>query len=477
MQVASSENTNGIPFPELTKAKAVMCKVIPMFNVMHNHHLTIEDGMSLMDLAWRMSTNDMPESRPKAPPVFNAEPGQTIIQAIRQHFDERPFILNYEGAQLEITRVMTMTEAMQAGMSLVIDNKLSVKAKAAPKKPRKKAVKEPEAPAPVVEAQPEPQPQPKLTITRKTKQPAPAPVVEPDLDDEEEEDCKQPELATVEQGEGERLCAAVQRAWDKRPCRLLAGNHIIHITASMLLVDAQCEAAEIVGVDGNHDEPTIQPTFETLLDEEPKPQKQISASGLLFDNMDMPYQVARFDHPIPVDDSRWRVSHDRNSGADFVRTERAVWLDDYPYRISCVPFEDMMNTQTMFYVHCKERPTQQMFDVYHRLFREHTHKVHVRMTNDTQDGSTIITHEYCSWRPREGHNGMGNAGSIVSTVAEALGLNARWQPNAKYRIKYYDDNLQQVNHRYYLVKPNEQAVRLLDHRKMKAMMQTRPAGI
>lgn len=474
MQISSSESTNGIPFPELSKAKAVMGKVIPMFNVMHNHHLTVEDGMSLLDLAWRMTSNDMPEPRQKGPAVIVAEPGQTVIQAIRQHYEQRPFILKFEGVDIEITRTMTMTEAMSKGMNAIISGNLPVKAKAQPKKTtRKKAVKE-ETPAPAVEVKPEPQPAPKTILKIRPT----APVIEPD-EDEDEDDIQQPQLATVEQADNERLSVAVHRAWEKRPCRLLAGNHIIHITANMLLTDAQCEAAEIVGVDGNHvEEPEPKPTFEALLNEEPQPQKTISASGLLYDNINTPFQIARFEHPIPVDDSRWNVSHDRNSGADFVRTERAVWLDDYPYRISCVPFEDMMNTQTMFYVHCKERPTQEMFDVYHRLFREHTHKVHVRMTNHTQDGSHIITHEYCSWRPREGvNNGNGSAGSVISTVAEALGLNARWQPNAKYRIKYYDDNLQQVNHRYYLVKPSEQAVRLLDHRKMKAMMQTRPAGI
>lgn len=476
MQIASGDSTNGIPFPELTKAKAVMSKVIPMFNVMHNHHLTVEDGMSLIDLAWRMTTNDMPAPRPKTPPVYSAEPGQTVIQAIRQHFAERPFVLRYEGVDIVISATMSMTEAMSAGMTAVIDGNLPVKAKPI-KKTRKKTVtvNEAPAPAPVVEAKPE-----TLTLSRTVVKAPPAPVIDEPEEDEDDEP-QQPQLATVEQGEHERLSVAVHRAWEKRPCRLLAGNHIIHITENMLLTDAQCEAAEIVGVDGNHvDEaaPAPAPKFEALLDEEPQPQKTISASGLLYDNMDLPYQIARFEHPLPVDDSKWGVSNDRMSGAPFVRTQRAVWIDDYPYRISCVPFEDMMNTQTMFYVHCKERPTQEMFDVYHRLFREHTHKVHVRMTNHTQDGSHIITHEYCSWRPREGvNNGNGSAGSLVSTVAEALGLNARWQPNAKYRIKYYDDNLQQVNHRYYLVKPNEQAVRLLDHRKMKAMMQTRPAGI
>lgn len=450
MQVASD-----IPFPELVKNKAVMCKVIPMFNMMHNQHLTEDEGISLIDLAYRICTNDFPTPKKTEPSVIYAKTGQTVVQAIREHFDSRPFKLIFNGCTIEITAGMNSTKALMVGMEAA----MGLPAKQEPLKSSKVEKVETKEPTPVATPSIDPAP------AAETGKPPLPPVIADDDDDED----PQPQLKTYEVNPGEPVSRAVARVWELRPARLFVGGHSVIITAEMSVVDAQIEVADVTGIDGNTaDVTTDGQQLRGAADEAPAPV-------ILRGAEERPYAVAQFEYPIPVDDSEYNISHDRNSGAEFIRTERAVWLDGYPYRISCVPFDDMMNTQLMFYVHCKERPSQAMFDLYHRLFREHTHKVHVRRTHFTQDGSDIITNEYCSWRPREASTT--STPHIVSTVMDALGLNARWEPGARYRIRYWDTNVNAINHRYYSQRPSDDALTVLRHPKMKPVIQTRPSGV
>lgn len=455
----------GIPFPSLFNDRKLISKVVPIFNHMHDTALTEKEALSFLDLVWRYANEDKAPETPQAMKVITANAGCTIIQEIRRLYDQRPFILDFDGIEVEITAKMTIVEAMRAGMdatlkTVVVDTEDEVQEEPQavipapvieePVKHRKKIINTKPVPKPAVKPAPAPEPKPK-------------PVAKP-ADDTDEDDDDQSQfvgLQTYGVNPGEPLCRAVARVWPHRPALLVYEDKSIPITAEMSLIDAQIEAADVTGIDGN---------------QVPESTSTISASGYVMAE-ERPYVVAQFKYPIPVDDSEWNVSHDRNSGADFVRTERAVWLDDYPYRISCVPFEEYMNTQTMFYVHCKERPSARMFDVYHELFRKHTHKVHIRQYDPATNNSRILTHEYCSWRPKEGiENGQG-AGHVVTSVMEALGLNARWEAGARYRIRYWDTNVNAINHRYYQCKPNDDALAVLRHPKLKPVIQTRPAGI
>lgn len=446
-----------------------MTKAISMFNVMHDQDLTLDEGYSFCDLVKRMAVNPAMPERPKSggTAVLTANPDETVVQAIRRLYRQRPFILRYNGEEISITKDLTEPQAMLKGMNAMMDANKSAVKQTKPKTIRTKKSQpvveaQPQPPAPEPEQQvlqPEPQPEPAkqiLTLKRKIK-----PVVQPDPEPEEDELEDLPDdIKTIEQNPHEPLTKAVARAWPQRPVKLVAGNSIILITEDMSVVDAQLKASEAAGVDYSED------------GEEDEGQAHISSSGIYFHASEAPYQVAVFEHPIPVDDSRYNISLDRNSGAEYIRTERAVWMDGYPYRISCVPFDDYMNTETMFYVHCKERPSQDMFDIYHALFRKRTHKVHVRVSNDSHDGSAIITQQYCGWRPNPE-----KTPNQVSSVMEALGLNARWEPGSHYRIRYWDTNFNCYNHRYYLKRPDDASVRLLNHTKAKAMVQTRPAGV
>lgn len=444
-----------------------------MFNVMHDQDLTIDEGYSFCDLVKRMAKNPVMPERPKptGTPVLTAKQNETVVQAIRRHYAQRPFILRYDGEEISIGADLTEPQAMLKGMNAMIDAKKSGIKQSKPKMARNKkptpvveAQPQPPAPEPEQETaaiQPEPAPEPAkkiLTLKRKVK-----PVVIPDPEPEEEFDDEQDEIKTIEQNPREPLTKAVARAWPQRPVKLVAGNSIILITEDMGLIDAQLKASEAAGVDYSEDGD----------DADYSGQASISASGTLYRSNDLPFRVAVFEHPLPVDDSMFHISNDRCSNAPFVRTNRAVWLDDYPYRISCVPFEEHMNTQSIFYVHCKERPSQDMFDIYHALFRKRTHKVHVRVASETaHDGSDIITQQFCSWRPNPERTP-----EPFSSVMEALGLNAKWEPGAHYRIRYWDTNFNCYNHRYYLKRPDEASVRLLNHTKAKAMVQTRPVGV
>lgn len=469
MPIAKKTAGADIPFPALFTDDKLIKKVVPIFNIMHDTALSEKEAHSFLDLLWRYANEQAKgnEGAKKEPTIIVADAGKTVIQEIRRYYHQRPFILDFDGVDIEITADMSEVDAMRKGMDIhlsqtliekSIDDELPEEIAPLPQpvekpvKTRKKVIKKAAEP----ETQPEPAPRPVLKLTPKEK-PAPAPEVE----DEEDED--QPQylgLQTYGVNPGEPLSRAVARVWAHRPALLAYQDKIIPILAEMSVVDAQIEAADVVGVDGNQ-----------IAEEQPK----ISSSGFLHEQPAHPYDVAKFEHPIPVDDSEWNVSYDRNSGAEYVYTQRSVWLDEYPYRISCIPFDEYMNTKTMFYVHCKERPSQAMFDCYHELFRNHTHKVHVRQSNNHGDGSKILTHEYCSWRPKD--NGAEQAGNVISTVMEALGMNARWEPGSRYRIRYYDTNVNCVNHRYYAQKPPEAALSILKHPKLKPVIQSRPAGI
>ncbi|HHA3594094.1 TPA: hypothetical protein ACODIZ_003621 [Salmonella enterica subsp. enterica serovar Newport] len=454
----------GIPFPSLFNDHKLISKVVPIFNHMHDTALTEKEAFSLLDLIWRYANEDSAPQAAQSLKVIVANAGSTIVQEIRRCYDQRPFILDFDGIEVEITAKMTIVEAMRAGMDATLKTVVV-----------ETEEEQPEPPTPVIEPAPvaveEPVVHRKKIIKTKPDKPAvkatpvkPAKKVTPKIEEETEDDEDQTQfigLQTYGVNPGEPLCRAVARVWPHRPALLVYEDKTIPITVEMSLIDAQIEAADVTGIDGNH---------------VPESTSTISSSGYVMPE-ERPYVVAQFQYPIPVDDSEWNISHDRNSGADFVRTERAVWLDDYPYRISCVPFEEYMNTQTMFYVHCKERPTARMFDVYHELFRKHTHKVHIRQYDPATNNSRILTHEYCSWRPKEGiENGQG-AGHVVSSVMEALGLNARWEQGARYRIRYWDTNVNAINHRYYQCKPNDDALKVLRHPKLKPVIQSRPAGI
>ncbi|EPT1451896.1 hypothetical protein ACVOZ6_003484 [Escherichia coli] len=472
MPVAKKVAGNDIPFPPLFTDDKLIKKVVPIFNIMHDTALSEKEAHSFLDLLWRYANEQAKgeEVEKKEPLIIVADAGKTVIQEIRRYYHQRPFILDFDGMDIEITAEMSEVDAMRKGMDAYLSQSLIEKSiddeplegiaplpqpEPKPVRQRKKVIKK--APAPEVKPAPEAPAKPRSTLT--LNKPV---VAEPEPQPEEDEDEDQTRfigLQTYGVNPGEPLSRAVARVWLHRPALLAYQDKIIPITAEMSVVDAQIEAADVVGVDGN---------------QMPEEQPKISSSGFLREAQPAPFDIAKFDHPIPVDDSEWNVSYDRHSGADYVYTQRSVWLDGYPYRISCIPFDEYMNTKTMFYVHCKERPPQAMFHCYHELFRNHTHKVHVRQCNPSGDGSRILTHEYCSWRPKES---VEQAGNVISTVMEALGMNARWEPGSRYRIRYYDANVNCVNHRYYAQKPPEAALAVLKHPKLKPVIQTRPAGI
>ena len=461
---------NDLPFPSVFQDDSLVRKVVPIFNIMHDTALSVKEAHSFLDLLWRYATEHESEAKPKAKDelkIIVADAEKTVIQEIRRYYDKRPFILDFDGARIEITEDMSLIDAMRKGMDATLE-KIVVKpdeeeiaAEVAPElapgivRHRKRVIKNTPAATGSVTA-----PALKVTAGKAKPTPPPAPAISVEAITEDDDDqTRFIGLHTYGVNPGEPLSRAVARVYPHRPALLAYQDKIIPITVEMSLVDAQIEAADVVGVDGNQ------------LDEKP----QISSSGFKLAFNEHTYDIAKFDFPLPVDDSGWDISYDRNSGADFVYTQRSVWIDGYPFRISCIPFDEYMNTQPMFYLHCKERPSQEMFDVYHELFRKHTHKVHVRQTNGTGEGSRILTHEYCTWRPKE--YGVEQSGNVVSTVMEALGLNARWEAGARYRIRYWDNNVNCVNHRYYSAKPNEEALAILKHPKLKPVIQSRPAGI
>ncbi|EDY2030002.1 hypothetical protein GTB64_004444 [Salmonella enterica] len=462
MPAAKKTGSTELPIPAPFSNKRLLKKVVPIFNVMHDTALTEKEAFSLIELVWRYANEKAPAAPKQEIPVITADAEETVIQQIRKYYERRPFILDFDGIMIEVKKDMSIVDAMRLGFNATLSQVEIVPDEPAEPKPTPTPVD------PIQEAAPVVRRKTTLTLKKSKKEKEILPVPEPaaikeEVPDEEEDQTQFVGLQTYGVNPGEPLSHAVARIWPLRPALLAYNDKTIPITLDMTLIDAQCEAADVMGVDGNHE------------DEVDESKPKISASGRLYGGH-RPYEVAVFNHPIPVDDSQWDISLDRNSGAPFIRTERAVWLDGYPYRISCVPFDEMMNTETMFYVHCKERPSQEMFDCYHRLFLCHTHKVHVRRAIG-QDDSKIMTQEYCTWRPKEGmENGVG-AGHVVSTVMEALGMNSRWEPGARYRIRYWDTNINCVNHRYYATKPKEEALNVLRHPKLKPVIQTRPVGI
>ncbi|EFO7976649.1 hypothetical protein HO291_003505 [Salmonella enterica] len=468
MRTAKKVPSSEIPFPEIFSDKKLITKVVPIFNVMHDTALTEKEAVSFLDLLWRYANEQLSPDSEKGVKVIVADAGTTVVQEIRKYYDQRPFTLDFDGIQVEITAKMSITDALRAGMNATLSQVITEVEE--PETPKVPEVAQLAPVTPTEPAEPEVKHRKKVLTLKKPKktaaakpEPKPEPVPEPKAEPEEPEDDQSQYvgLQTYGVNPGEPLSRAVARVWPHRPALLAYNGKTIPITVEMSLVDAQIEAADMAGIDGNAQPEAPQPT--------------ISQSGRLYAAATKPYDIAHFDYPIPVDDSDWNISDDRTSDADFVRTNRAVWLEGYPYRISCIPFDECMNTELMFYVHCKIRPEQEMFDVYHRLFLSHTHKVHVRKVNPDGEGSRIMTHEYCSWRPK---NGDGNqSGSVVSTVMEALGLNCRWEQGARYRIRYWDTNVNTINHRYYASRPTDEALTVLRHPKLKPVIQTRPAGI
>lgn len=463
MAVATSRRVKKAETPQAIISvadEALIEKVIPVFNVMQSQSLSVDDGLTFLSLL-RM----MKEKAEKAPlkavpsskPVlkrFDAIPGKTAVTEMVRLHASRPFIYVINDIEILIEKDMDFTTAARAVMKAQMEaEQRPATAKAAAQPLTTPAIPEPAPePAPVAIAPKKPL----KAVKPKKATPAPgsfAQALESALkgdvltdSDIDEDDDAQPPLPEITAYPKEALPELITRAYKQRPVIAIYGEHRIVIDEYVTLVDAQINAADQIGINGN-----MAKMMEELNVDPVKLEKMFSC---------------------PVDDAIFGVSTNRYGDAEIIRTSDCCWLEGYPFRIACTPFDEFVGKEVAFWVHFRSRPEQAIFEVYYQLYRNHTHKVHVRHRKTAALTSDLITDQYCSWRPKSGS--FGHAGA---SVMDNLGLHATWEPEARYRIRYWNRDFNKIDHMYFRHKPQDYTVKSLNHPQHKAMVQTRPSGV
>lgn len=132
--------------------------------------------------------------------------------------------------------------------------------------------------------------------------------------------------------------------------------------------------------------------------------------------------------------------------ANSYRSKSKFWTEGYKWRIDVIPF-DCDRAEEAYFVHFREKPTQEEFDEHyaHFLANENRCKVHIMESDGSE--SRRITDEYCSFRENGGLNFHSR---------ETLHPSVEWEEGARFRAKFYDRRINgRTNYIYYPNRPTQ----------------------
>lgn len=147
------------------------------------------------------------------------------------------------------------------------------------------------------------------------------------------------------------------------------------------------------------------------------------------------------------------------------RNESRFWVEGYNWKIMVEPF-DAHGEKKAYYVHYRNKPTQEEFAEHYAHFTatENRCKVHVMESNGSD--SYRITDEYCRFL----ENDQMHFGS-----KETLRPVDEWEEGARYRLRFADKRLNgQTNYIYYANKPSQAQRDAVSFAKGVVLVEKRP---
>jgi len=151
--------------------------------------------------------------------------------------------------------------------------------------------------------------------------------------------------------------------------------------------------------------------------------------------------------------------------ANSYRSQSKFWTPGYNWRIDVIPF-DCDKADEAYFVHFREKPTQEEFDEHyaHFLAKENRCKVHILESDGSE--SRRITDEYCSFRENGGLNFHSK---------ETLRPSTEWEEGARFRAKFSDRRINgQTNYIYYPNRPTQAQINSISFAKGCVIVETRP---
>lgn len=158
------------------------------------------------------------------------------------------------------------------------------------------------------------------------------------------------------------------------------------------------------------------------------------------------------------------------------RFDNVFWQTGYRFKIA-VKAKSYTDDHLNYSVQTLERPSQEEFDKHYPKFPSGDFTVHVyesRWVPGEGYTSIRITDQYCSFRPVRAQTAMAEKARPESLV-DIVDWND--EPDAPYRIAFYDSRVHRVNYVYFKERPTERDIRTYDQTRFSASLQRRPQGV
>ncbi|MCJ8601009.1 hypothetical protein MWH03_00245 [Klebsiella pneumoniae] len=158
------------------------------------------------------------------------------------------------------------------------------------------------------------------------------------------------------------------------------------------------------------------------------------------------------------------------------RFDTTYWQTGYRFKIT-VKAKSYMDSHEDYSVQTIERPTQEEFDKHYTKFLSGDFRVHVfesRWVPGEGYQSVRITDQYCGFRETKP-----DTARAERIRPESLVDIVDWEdePDAPYRIAFYDDRVHRLNYVYFRERPTERDIRTYDQTRFHATLQRRPADV
>lgn len=159
------------------------------------------------------------------------------------------------------------------------------------------------------------------------------------------------------------------------------------------------------------------------------------------------------------------VQHPMRRLTNSYRSKSKFWTEGYNWRIDVIPF-DCDKADEAYFVHFRNKPTQEEFDEHyaHFLANENRCKVHILESDGSE--SRRITDEYCSFRENGGLNFHSR---------ETLRPSVEWEEGARFRARFSDRRINgRTNYIYYPNRPTQAQINDISFAKGCVIVETRP---
>lgn len=214
------------------------------------------------------------------------------------------------------------------------------------------------------------------------------------------------------------------------------------------------------------EEPAVEPELTV------KAAPELPAEDDITSMADIPEEAwndpARHKFGAAVDDipeEAWRNPAGATSGAwdtepDVYETSERWWTRTHLWKIHVEAWDRDGSEHKSYYVHCRHRPSQELFNQHYQHYRAGTHKVYVLQSNGST--STDITRSFLF----SGKPVTAETASVKSTDWE--------EDDADFRIRFWDTRVGGLNYVYFRNRPSGIVLAKYHNAKQCAVVESRP---